>query len=276
MACRRGSNRARLSAGGGVVVKEEAAAQVADLAGAVRAAGRVLAFTGAGMSTASGIPDFRGPGGQWTRRRPVLFQDFVASEAARRAHWQYKAEGHREFARARPNAAHLALAELDRLGKLDALVTQNVDGLHRDAGHEAERIIELHGTNRAVECLACGARSAPQPALEEFQATGNCPRCQACGGFLKTATVSFGQPLPPAELQRAFRAAGRADLVLAIGSTLEVRPAADVPLRAARHGARYAVINRGPTAHDALADLRLEGDVTVLLPALIRALDGSA
>ena len=263
-------------AGGGSGVKEEAAAQVADLAGAVRAARRVLVFTGAGMSTASGIPDFRGPGGQWTRRRPVLFQDFVASEAARRAHWQYKAEGHREFARARPNAAHLALAELDRLGKLDVLVTQNVDGLHRDAGHEAERIIELHGTNRAVECLACGARSAPQPALEEFRATGNCPRCQACGGFLKTATVSFGQPLPPAELQRAFRAAGRADLVLAIGSTLEVRPAADVPLRAARHGARYAVINRGPTAHDALADLRLEGDVTVLLPALVRAFGGSA
>lgn len=258
------------------MVKEEAAAQVAELAGAVGAAGRVLVFTGAGMSTASGIPDFRGPGGRWTRRRPVLFQDFVASEAARRAHWQYKAEGHREFSQARPNAAHHALAALDRLGKLDALVTQNVDGLHGDAGHDAERIIELHGTNRAVECLTCGARSAPQPALEEFQATGNCPRCRACGGFLKTATVSFGQPMPQAELQRAFRAAGRADLVLAIGSTLEVRPAAEVPLRAAQRGARYAVINRGPTAHDAFADLRLEGDVTVLLPALIGALGAPA
>ena len=250
----------------------DVAAQVAELAGAVRAAGRVLVFTGAGMSTASGIPDFRGPGGLWTRRQPVLFQDFVASAEARRAHWQYKAEGHREFAQARPNVAHHALAALERLGKLDTLVTQNVDGLHQDAGHAPERIIELHGTNRAVECLGCGARSAAEPALADFQATGDCPRCHACGGILKTATVSFGQPLPPAELQRAFRAAGRADLVLAIGSTLEVRPAAEVPLRAAQHGARYAVINRGPTAHDALAHVRLEGDVTVLLPALIRAL----
>ena len=247
-------------------------AEVAELAAVVRAAERVLVFTGAGMSTASGIPDFRGPGGLWTRRRPVMFQDFVASEEARRAHWQYKAEGHREFAQARPNAAHHALAALERLGKLDALVTQNVDGLHQDAGHDRARIIELHGTNRAVECLSCGVRSAPEPALAQFQATGSCPRCAACGGVLKTATVSFGQPMPQAELQRAFRAAGRADLVLAIGSTLEVRPAADVPLRAAQHGARYAVVNRGPTAHDALADLRLEGDVTVILPALIHAL----
>lgn len=254
------------------VMQGAVAARVAELAAAVRAAGRVLAFTGAGMSTASGIPDFRGPGGVWTRRRPVLFQDFVASEEARRAHWQYKAEGHREFAEARPNAAHQALAALERRGKLDALVTQNVDGLHQDAGHDPERIIELHGSNRAVECLGCGARSAPEPALREFRATGNCPRCRACGGLLKTATVSFGQSLPQAELERAFRAAGRADLVLAIGSTLEVRPAADVPLRALQHGARYAVVNRGPTAHDALAHLRLEGDVTALLPALLHAL----
>ena len=251
-------------------------AQVAELAAAVRAAERVLVFTGAGMSTASGIPDFRGPGGLWSRRRPVMFQDFVASAEARRAHWQYKADGHREFAQARPNAAHRALVGLERLGKLDALVTQNVDGLHQDAGHDCERIVELHGTNRAVECLSCGARSATEPALAQFQATGSCPRCEACGGILKTATVSFGQPLPQAELQRAFRAAGRADLVLAIGSTLEVRPAADVPLRAARHGARYVIVNRGPTAHDALADLRLEGDVTVILPALMRAVGVSS
>lgn len=244
-------------------------AGIDELATAVTGAERVLVFTGAGMSTASGIPDFRGPQGIWKQRRPVLFQDFVASEEARREHWRYKVAGHREFAQARPNAAHRALVGLERLGKLDTLVTQNVDGLHQDAGHDPERIIELHGTNRAVECLSCGARSAPEPALEEFESTGDCPRCRACGGVLKTATVSFGQPMPQDELQRAFRAARRADLVLAAGSTLEVQPAADVPLAAT--GARYAIINRGPTAHDRFADLRLEGDVTVLLPALERA-----
>jgi len=254
-----------------VLIEAQLEAQVAELAAAVNAAERVLAFTGAGISTASGIPDFRGPQGVWKRRKPVLFQDFIASAEARRAHWRYKAEGHTEFAQARPNAAHRALVALERLGKLDTLVTQNVDGLHQDAGHDPERIVELHGTNRLAECLACGERSAPEAALEEFRATGECPRCRACGGILKTATVSFGQQMPQAELQRAFRAARRADLALAIGSTLEVRPAADVPLAAVGNGARYAIINRGPTGHDGFADLRLEGDVTVILPALIQA-----
>ena len=258
------------------VVEAELQAQVAELAATVDAAERVLAFTGAGISTASGIPDFRGPGGVWARRRPVLFQDFLASEEARRAHWQYKAEGHAEFAQARPNAAHRALVALERRGKLDTLVTQNVDGLHQDAGHDPERIVELHGSNRLVECLSCGRRSAPEPALEEFRATGECPRCRACGGILKTATVSFGQPMPQRELQQALCAARRADLALAIGSTLEVRPAADVPLAAVGSGARYAIVNRGPTAHDQFADLRLEGDVTVILPALVRALGATA
>ena len=247
--------------------------EIRELAAAVSAAQRVLVFTGAGMSTASGIPDFRGPQGIWKQRRPGLFQDFVASAEARRKHWRYKAAGHREFSAARPNAAHDALVALERLGKLDILVTQNVDGLHQDAGHDPERVIELHGTNRAVECLSCGARSSPEPALEQFEATGDCPRCPECSGVLKTATVSFGQPMPQAELERAFRAARRADLVLAAGSTLEVRPAADVPLAAAGAGAFYAIVNRGPTSHDRYADLRLEGDVTELLPALSRAVE---
>ncbi len=250
-------------------------AEVEELAAAVRAARRVLVFTGAGISTGSGIPDFRGPQGIWNRRRPIMFQDFVASEEARIAHWRYKEEGHQEFAAARPNAAHRALVELERRGQLDTLVTQNVDGLHQAAGHDPERVIELHGTNRAVECLGCGARSSPEPALAQFRATGACPRCRDCGGVLKTATVSFGQPMPEAALRRAFAAARRADLVLAIGSTLEVRPAADVPLVACERGARYAIVNRGPTGHDRLADLRLEGDVTVLLPALVAALDAA-
>ena len=246
-----------------------------ELAAAVAAAERVLVFTGAGMSTASGIPDFRGPQGIWKQRRPVMFQDFVASAEARREHWRYKAAGNLEFSQARPNAAHRALVALERLGKLDTLVTQNVDGLHQDAGHDPDRVVELHGTNRAVECLSCGARSAPEPALEDFAATGDCPRCRTCGGVLKTATVSFGQPMPQAELERAFRAARHADVVLAAGSTLEVQPAADVPLAAAGAGAYYAIVNRGPTGHDRYADLRLEGDVTELLPALAHAVEAA-
>ena len=252
-----------------------AAEAIHELAGAVAAAERVLVFTGAGMSTASGIPDFRGPQGIWKQRRPVMFQDFVASAEARREHWRYKAAGNREFSQARPNAAHRALVALERLGRLDTLVTQNVDGLHQDAGHDPERVVELHGTNRAVECLSCGARSDPEPALEDFAATGDCPRCRTCGGVLKTATVSFGQPMPQAELERAFRAARRADLVLAAGSTLEVQPAADVPLAGAGAGAFYAIVNRGPTGHDRYADLRLEGDVTELLPALAHAVEAA-
>ena len=253
----------------------EEAGTMHHLTAAVTQAERVLAFTGAGMSTASGIPDFRGPQGTWKQRRPVVFQDFLASEHARREHWRYKADGHRDFARARPNAGHRSLVALERLGKLDTLVTQNVDGLHQDAGHDPARVVELHGTNRAAECLSCGERSAPEPALEEFEATGDCPRCRSCGGVLKTATVSFGQPMPQAELQRALDAARRADLVLAIGSTLGVHPAAGVPLAAAAAGARYAIINRGQTAHDRIADMRLEGEVTQLLPGLARAVEAA-
>lgn len=230
----------------------------------------VLVFTGAGMSTGSGIPDFRGPQGVWRRRQPVYFQDFVAHEASRVEYWEYKLEGFEGFRAAQPNAAHLALAELERLGRLDTLVTQNIDGLHALAGNSDERLIELHGTNRLVGCLSCGHAEPPDRSMEEFRATRRPPRCR-CGGLLKSATVSFGQDLPAEALQRAFEAAERADVVISAGSTLEVTPAAHVPLRAARH-ARYAILNRGATAHDDVADLRLDGDLQVLLPDLVRRL----
>lgn len=242
-----------------------------DLAGALVDATSVLVFTGAGISTGSGIPDFRGPNGMWKNRAPVYFDEFMNSEEARIRHWQYKAEMHQVFTSARPNAAHLGLAELERLGLLEVLVTQNIDGLHHDAGNRPDRIVEIHGTNRWIECMTCKARTAPDPAMAEFTATGKPPVCP-CGGFLKSATISFGQPMPQEELARAFRAAEEADLVIAIGSTLEVHPAASVPLVAIRHGARYAIVNRGPTAHDHLAAIRIEGDAVEIVPRVLSAI----
>jgi NAD-dependent deacetylase len=228
----------------------------------------VLFFTGAGMSTGSGIPDFRGPKGLWNRMQPVYFDEFMTSHEARVRHWQYKLEGWRDFRDAQPNSAHKALYELDRMGRLSALVTQNIDGLHQLAGHSEEKVIELHGTNRKVECVACQEIFEPDSFFDRFAKNGEPPLCQ-CGGFLKSATISFGQAMPQDKLQEAFAWSGRADLVVSVGSTLEVEPAASVPRSAKDSGATYVVINQGPTAHDQLADLRIEGDVTVLLPATV-------
>lgn len=229
---------------------------------------KILVFTGAGLSTGSGIADFRGPRGVWTRRQPVEFADFLSSEAKRIEHWNYKLEGWASFLAARPNAAHKALVELERRGQMHLLVTQNIDGLHHLAGHAAERVVELHGTNRLVECLSCGLRSQPQWAFDFFERTGRCPFCSECGGLVKTATVSFGQAMPADLMERALAAAEECDLVLALGSTLSVQPAASVPLRAARR-VPYVVVNRGATDHDSLATHRLEGDLVELLPALL-------
>ncbi len=220
------------------------------------------------MSTGSGIPDFRGPKGLWHRIRPVYFDEFMTSHEARLRHWQYKMDGWREFRDARPNAAHKALYELDRMGRLDGLVTQNIDGLHQLTGHPEEKVIELHGTNRKVECVACQKIFEPDSFFEQFGETGEPPLCQ-CGGFLKPATISFGQAMPQDKLQAAFSWAVCADLVVSVGSTLEVEPAASVPRSAKDNGASYVIINQGPTAHDQLADLRIEDDVNAFLPATV-------
>ena len=223
-------------------------------------------FTGAGMSTGSGIPDFRGPNGVWKRRKPVMYQDFLSSEEARIEHWDYKLEGFEQFRNAKPNKAHLALAELERIEKVSALVTQNTDGLHQDAGNSS--VIELHGTNREIECTSCGERTKPEPAFEEFRNTRKCPVC-SCGGYLKTATISFGQSMPQDLLEKAFSLASAADLAVSIGSTLEVQPASMIPLRVLENGAPYVVINRGETAHDQIATLRLDGDIGEILPDIV-------
>ena len=233
---------------------------------------RALIFTGAGISTGSGIPDFRGPQGVWTRRQPVYFQDFMTSEAARIEHWDYKLEGWDGFRAARPNAVHDAIVRLERAGKVLSVVTQNIDGLHALAGTRAGRLVELHGTNLLVECQSCKWRGDPEPHFEFFRLNRKPPVCD-CGGFLKPATISFGQSLDPQVLGKAEQAALTTDLVVALGSTLSVYPAASFPLLAAQRGVPYVIINRGATDHDQdpSVSLRIEGDVAEILPAAVEA-----
>ena len=243
-----------------------------ELSDYLRASKRALIFTGAGISTGSGIPDFRGPQGVWKRRQPVYFQDFLTSEAARIEHWDYKLEGWDGFRNAQPNAVHHAIVALEKAGKVLMVVTQNIDGLHALAGTSPERLVEMHGTNLLVECVSCKARSDPAPHFEFFRAHREPPICE-CGGFVKPATISFGQSLEPHTLERAEQAAIRADLVVALGSTLSVYPAASFPLMAAQRGAAYIVINRGATEHDhePAISLRIDGDVAEIFPPAVKA-----
>ena len=238
----------------------------------IRTANKILIFTGAGVSTGSGIPDFRGPNGVWKRRGPVYYQDFMTSEAARVEHWDYKLEGWEGFRNARPNAVHHAIANLEKAGKLCMVVTQNIDGLHRLAGTSLDHLVEIHGTNLLVECQACGKRSDPDAHFAWFRLHRKAPLCE-CGGFLKPATISFGQSLDAVQLFRAQYAALEADLVVALGSTLSVHPAATLPLMAARQGVPYIIINRGETEHDseACVTLRVEGDVADSFPPAVEA-----
>ena len=242
----------------------------AKLVDLLRESNKMLLFTGAGISTGSGIPDFRGPEGVWKRRQPVYYHDFMRSEAARIEHWDFKLEGWEGYRDARPNATHNAIVLLERAGKVRAVVTQNIDGLHSRAGTTSERLVELHGTNTLIECQTCGRRSDPEAHFASFQKTHRPPLCE-CGGFLKPATISFGQNLRNEDLERAEAAAQAADLVVALGSTLSVYPAANIPLLAANRGMPYVIINRGPTEHDDLPEvtLRLEGDVGEIYPPAV-------
>lgn len=242
-----------------------------DLAGLIREASRILIFTGAGVSTSSGIPDFRGPQGVWKRRQPVYFQDFQASHEARVEYWEQKLEAYDAFRDAEPNAAHLACVDLEQAGKVAAVVTQNIDGLHSKAGTSRGCLVEIHGTNSEVECLSCGNRYEPDLYFRAFADTRMPPRC-GCGGWVKTATISFGQNLREEDVARAFRAAGQADLALSLGSTLSVHPAASIPAHAASRGVPYAIVNQGETDQDGcdFVTLRIEGDVTTVFPEAVR------
>ncbi|MFC1492459.1 NAD-dependent deacetylase [candidate division KSB1 bacterium] len=232
---------------------------------------RILIFTGAGISTGSGIPDYRGPQGVWKKRQPVYYQDFMASEPARIEYWDFKLEGWEAFRDAEPNAVHLAIAELERHNKIEMVVTQNIDGLHHKGGTSPEKLVEIHGTDSEIECQTCRKRSEPGPHYEYFKETNKPPVCE-CGGFLKPATISFGQNLKETDLQRAINSAGNSDLAIALGSTLSVYPAANITLIAAQKGAPYIVINRGETDHDSIPylTLRLEGDVSEIFPPAVK------
>ena len=232
---------------------------------------RAVVLTGAGISTESGIPDFRSPGGVWSKYRTVYFDEFMASVEARHEYWRQKCEMHRDFTAAKPNAGHQVLARWEAAGRIRGLITQNIDGLHQLAG--SRHVLELHGTARQAGCLDCGARFDIEPLVVTFQSTGAVPDCPQCDGRLKHATISFGQMLPADVLMQATRWAREVDLMLAIGSSLVVTPAADLPRVAKAAGARLVIINRDPTPLDAIADATLCGSIGDVLSAIDASLD---
>ena len=218
-------------------------------------------FTGAGISTESGVPDFRSPGGVWTKYQPVLFQDFLASESARVQHWQLKKATYELFKTVKPNLAHHAICAFEKHGQLLGLITQNIDGLHKLAGTSDEKLVELHGTDRLVTCLNCGARYRPADVYETWHEGLPTPTCDRCGGFLKSANISFGQSMPVEAMRRAQAWSERAEVFVVVGSSLQVQPAASFPVIAKRSGALLAIVNRDPTPLDDLADFVHNGAI---------------
>jgi NAD-dependent deacetylase len=239
--------------------------------GLLAGARRIVVFTGAGVSTDSGIPDFRSPGGIWTRYDPrqLGFRRYVSDPAARRLAWRLRRELHRM--EAKPNPAHLACVRLAESGRLAGVITQNIDGLHGDAGLPAELVCEVHGTGRQFVCLACGDRGPMGEAVARVEAGEEDPACLACGGIIKAATVSFGQGIPQEVWARAEALTAACDAMVAVGSSLVVQPAASLPVKASRRGAALVVVNREPTPLDDLADAVLHGEAGTLLPALVDA-----
>lgn len=243
----------------------EADQSIHELAALIGAASCVAIFTGAGISTESGIPDFRSPGGIWTKMQPIDFQDFVASEETRRESWRRKTSGGDKMAKAEPNRGHRAVAALTNSGKANAVITQNVDGLHQRSGVADEAVIQLHGNATYATCLDCKTRFELGPIVEAFRADETLPICDKCGGIIKTATISFGQAMPEHEMERAQRATMECDLFIAIGSSLVVHPAAGFPMIAKQNGAKLVILNRDPTGLDGIADLVLNKEIGVTL-----------
>jgi NAD-dependent deacetylase len=227
----------------------------------LRASKRSVIFTGAGISTESGIPDFRSPGGIWTKMAPIYFDDFVRSAEMRREAWRRRFAMEEMFASVQPNAGHLAVAELVRRGRVTHIITQNIDNLHQESGVPAEQVIELHGNTRYAKCLDCGVRIELDPIRAHFERHGEPPDCAACGGIVKTATISFGQAMPEAEMARAEEATLACDLFLVLGSSLVVYPAAGFPPLAKRKGAKLVIVNREPTEQDKTADLVIHAGI---------------
>jgi len=230
---------------------------------------RVVVFTGAGISTESGIPDFRSPGGVWSRMKPIYFQEFVASEDKRREAWTRVYTGAAGWTGKAPNAGHYAIARLVASGKASSVITQNVDNLHQASGVPADKVIELHGNASYAKCLSCDTRYELEELKPGFVERGEIPPCRGCGGLIKTAVISFGQAMPEAEMARAEAETLACDLFLVLGSSLVVYPAAGFPALAKRHGARLAIVNREPTELDDLADLVLHDEIGPVMSAAV-------
>lgn len=241
---------------------EERVARLEDM---IAASSHVVVFTGAGISTESGIPDFRSPGGLWTKNQPIDFRDFVASEEARREAWRRKFNMDGVMKTAEPNRGHRAVEKLVRLGTVKSVITQNVDGLHQASGIPDAKVIELHGNTTYARCLECHERYELAPIRAAFEADDTLPFCEKCDGIVKTATISFGQSMPQVEMRRAEIEALACDLFLAVGSSLVVYPAADFPALAKRNGARLVILNREPTPLDGFADLVLNDEIGPVL-----------
>ena len=244
---------------------------VAALIEIARSARVISAFTGAGISTESGIPDYRGPGGVWERNAPPTLSDFRENPGTRRQYWAERRERYPALRDTQPNAGHLALARLQSAGRLSYVVTQNIDGLHQKAGSDPGRTIELHGTAHRVQCLDCGA-SWPAEQIQDRLELEPLPDCEICGGMIRAATVLFGQVMPEDALRRAFAVARATDLMLVVGSSLVVQPAARLPQIAVSNGARLAIINNEPTPLDSLANVVVRSSAGAVLSALVDAL----
>ena len=242
------------------------------IAGQISKGGRNVVFTGAGISTESGIPDFRSQGGIWDQYRPVYFDEFMRSREARIEYWRQKTAFYNDLVRAKPNKAHLAIARLYEMGLVGAVITQNIDGLHQASGIPDEKVIELHGNNRRVRCMTCGKISSIEDAHKRIEEGDPAPECE-CGGYLKPDTISFGQAMPEREVEKAVELSRNADLFLVVGSTLLVHPAASMPDYARRAGAFLAIVNLSETPYDSLCDVLIRGKAGQVLPKIVERLE---
>lgn len=241
-----------------------------DLAALIDEASRIVIFTGAGISTESGIPDFRSPGGVWSKVKPIQFQDFVASQAVRDESWRRRFTGGDTMSTALPNKGHLAVAKLIQTGKASHIITQNVDNLHQNSGVPDDKVIELHGNATYAKCLDCNNPYDLRDLGLAFKANGTVHDCEGCGGIIKSATISFGQAMPEDEMMRAEEATLACDLFIAIGSSLVVYPAAGFPVFAKQNGAKLAILNREPTDLDGYADLVVNDEIGPVLSRAVR------
>lgn len=237
-----------------------------------RGSTRMAAFTGAGISTESGIPDYRGPGGVWEKRTPPTIDTFMTDRETQRAYWERRRNTYPDLLARQPNDGHRALADLEKAGRLVAVITQNIDGLHQAAGQAAERVVELHGSAHRVKCIACGRMWAAIAIHERLESGESVPSCVECGGALRGATILFGEALPTPALQAAVAIARYCDLMVIIGTSLVVNPAAKLPMVARESGAKIAIINRAETPLDGIADVRVRADAGLTLRALADAL----